>query len=187
LFELANDSKVKVNPRGKSCQPINKLANGLMWIIFIVYKNSLSHSWLTTAHVILSASPCIEIFLLYNWMKVLHLSQELWNFDTNFTSTYFRYCNGLNKIHPFDCCTQSINHIGGMAELGNVPVVHHRYRGSNLGIDWKYFLILYVSHLNSNQETITTLNHFDNCDNYYCLKISNKFKIFMCLNFLFNF
>jgi hypothetical protein len=38
----------------------------------------------------------------------------------------------------------------GMADLANVYVVHPRDQGSYLSTDRKYFLILLVSHLNSN-------------------------------------
>ncbi len=37
-----------------------------------------------------------------------------------------------------------------MAELANASVVHLRDQGSNLSTDGKYFLILFVSHLNPN-------------------------------------
>jgi hypothetical protein len=39
---------------------------------------------------------------------------------------------------------------GIMAELANALVIHSKHLGSNLGIDRKYFLILLVSHMNSN-------------------------------------
>ncbi len=39
---------------------------------------------------------------------------------------------------------------GGVAELANVSVIHPRDPDSNLGTDRKYFLIMFVSHLNSN-------------------------------------
>ncbi len=38
---------------------------------------------------------------------------------------------------------------GDVVELANESVVHPRDLGSNLGIDRKYFLILFVLHLNS--------------------------------------
>ena len=38
----------------------------------------------------------------------------------------------------------------GAAELANVLVIHARDLGSNLDTDRKYFLILLVSHLDSN-------------------------------------
>jgi hypothetical protein len=42
------------------------------------------------------------------------------------------------------------NNKGGMAKLANASVIHPRDPGSNLSRDIKYFLILFVSHLNSN-------------------------------------
>jgi hypothetical protein len=39
---------------------------------------------------------------------------------------------------------------GRAAELANASVVHPRDPGSNLGTDTKYFLILFLLHLNSN-------------------------------------
>jgi hypothetical protein len=39
---------------------------------------------------------------------------------------------------------------GGVADLANLSVVHPGDPGPNLGTDRKYFLSLFVSHLNSN-------------------------------------
>ena len=39
----------------------------------------------------------------------------------------------------------------GIAESANASFVHPRDPGSNLGTDRKYFLILFVCHLNQNQ------------------------------------
>ncbi len=68
---------------------------------------------------------------------LLKLSLELW----------------LNKfwvnIQLLKCKSKVLNSIG-MAELANESVVHPRDPGSNLGTDRKYFLNLFVSHLNSN-------------------------------------
>jgi hypothetical protein len=38
----------------------------------------------------------------------------------------------------------------GMADLANASVLHPRDLGSNLDIERKYFLVLFVSHLSSN-------------------------------------
>jgi hypothetical protein len=39
---------------------------------------------------------------------------------------------------------------GGVLALANASLVHPRDPGSNLSIDRQYFLVLFVSHLNSN-------------------------------------
>jgi hypothetical protein len=39
---------------------------------------------------------------------------------------------------------------GGVAELAKVSFIHPRDLGSNLGLDRKYFPILFVAHLNLN-------------------------------------
>jgi hypothetical protein len=39
---------------------------------------------------------------------------------------------------------------GGMADSAKASGIHPRDQGSNLGIDRKYILILFVSHFNSN-------------------------------------
>jgi hypothetical protein len=52
----------------------------------------------------------------------------------------------LGLIFNFICNRRS----DGMAELANMYVVHFRDPDSNLGTDRKYFLILFVLHLNSN-------------------------------------
>jgi hypothetical protein len=61
--------------------------------------------------------------------------------------------------HFYSCLKSGwLNHLkkdkfkqsGGMAELANASVAHTKDQGSNLGIDRKYFLILFVPQLNSN-------------------------------------
>jgi hypothetical protein len=39
---------------------------------------------------------------------------------------------------------------GSVSELSSMLVFHPKNPGSNIGIDRKYFLVLFVSHLNSN-------------------------------------
>jgi hypothetical protein len=55
---------------------------------------------------------------------------------------------------------------GGMAELANTSVVHLADAGSNLGINRKYFLILFLSHSNSNLSGIYSCELFINVHVY---------------------
>jgi hypothetical protein len=53
-----------------------------------------------------------------------------------------------------------------MAELANVSGIHPRDLCSNLGIDRKYYQILFVSHLNSNLKGVTSWAIFVNIHLY---------------------
>jgi hypothetical protein len=54
-----------------------------------------------------------------------------------------------------------------VAELANASVVHPSDLGSNLNKDWKYFLILFVLHLNSNLKGVNSWALFVN-KHVYC-------------------
>jgi hypothetical protein len=90
----------------------------------------------------------IDTLVIDNLRNVLHGFFNLFQKMNHFQTTLlYKMC-----ISTLNLGLQTMKYVkrGGMAELADVSVVHVRDLGSSLGTDSKYFLVLFVSHLNSN-------------------------------------
>jgi hypothetical protein len=92
----------------------------------------------------LQTSSISVVLELANFLQTQNLQfPRFWDiFFTNKSSN----CHKIYKKIK----NHKIKWTGGIGELANASVVHPTELSSNLGIDRKYFLILFVWHLNSN-------------------------------------